>query len=51
MVQEQEESFGDFADLDLKFKVAWESSSPKLKGFVVLGDGSLAFSRRFLEGD
>lgn len=51
-VQWQEESFGDSADLGLKFKVAGESSGLKLKGFVVLGDGSLAFSKGFfLEGD
>lgn len=35
------------ADLGLKFRVAGESSGLKLKGFVVLEDGSLAFSKGF----
>lgn len=39
------------ADLSLKFKGAEESSGPKFQGFVVLENGSLAFSRRFLQGD
>lgn len=33
VLQGQEESFGDSADLNLKFKAAEESSGPKLKGF------------------
>lgn len=32
------------ADLGLRFKVAEESSGPKLKGFMVLEGDSLAFS-------
>lgn len=38
---------GDSADLSLQFKGAGQSSGLKLKVFVVLGDGSPAFSKGF----
>lgn len=46
VMQKQQESYDDSADIFLKFKVAGEHSGQKLKGFVVIEDGSFAFSTR-----